>query len=593
VTGQTIFADYVPVNSTGVAPFEITIVYVDGDEEYTRKFNQDIPVSRNALTTLKGAFFTANSEIKVEVKDAFEGQIPGNEKEQLIIAAAMGGEVTLTDNVELDAPINVQANMTINLNGKSISYSPVRGVGVINVAEGASLKVIGGTISSTAENGGSAILNKGTLEIEDATLNGAPSNTATGTASYALNSDGANSKLVVKNSTINGRGAIGATNGTQVEINGGTYHTPAVAWGHAIYADGEGTQVTINGGTFSEGYESNANNWGMYQIYSGNKAKVIVNDGTFEPWDCANGYDLCTATEGTIAIYGGTFAENPSSQNGKNYVAAGYKAIEKDGKWVVVATANDAASLATAVAKGGVIVLEGDIALDETIVIPTGVTATLDLNGKTITASTTDGFTVNTGANLTISGNGKVESNGAPIRAIGGKVIVNGGEFTQTGAWNTNVSTYRYSVDSREGGEIIIKGGIFKTNNGMINVSANSSVVVEGGNFEFNNNTGGTRHFAYVSGDLTINDGEFKGVADASAGGCFFCGAAVTANVTVNGGKFTSLWSSGTVNKFFEVYYGGSIDVKGGLFNTNGGIESFVEANTDDATKDAYPYRAK
>ena len=74
VIGQTIFADYVPVNSTGVAPFEITIVYVDGDEEYTRKFNQDIPVRRNALTTLKGNFFTANSEIKVEIKDAFEGQ---------------------------------------------------------------------------------------------------------------------------------------------------------------------------------------------------------------------------------------------------------------------------------------------------------------------------------------------------------------------------------------------------------------------------------------------------------------------------------------------------------------------------------------
>ena len=74
VTGQTIFADYVPVNSIGVAPFEITIVYVDGDEEYTRKFNQDIPVRRNALTTLKGNFFTAGAEITVKVEDAFDSE---------------------------------------------------------------------------------------------------------------------------------------------------------------------------------------------------------------------------------------------------------------------------------------------------------------------------------------------------------------------------------------------------------------------------------------------------------------------------------------------------------------------------------------
>ncbi|MBQ5723494.1 MAG: hypothetical protein IIV64_04780, partial [Muribaculaceae bacterium] len=72
VDGQTIFADYIPVNETGVAPFEITIVYVDGDEEYTRKFNQDIPIRRNALTTLKGNFFTAGAKITVTVDDAFD-----------------------------------------------------------------------------------------------------------------------------------------------------------------------------------------------------------------------------------------------------------------------------------------------------------------------------------------------------------------------------------------------------------------------------------------------------------------------------------------------------------------------------------------
>ena len=103
VIGQTIFADYVPVNSTGVAPFEITIVYVDGDEEYTRKFNQDIPVRRNALTTLKGNFFTAGAEITVKVEDAFDNnsskeydlKFTANEVQAALDAAPAGETTTI------------------------------------------------------------------------------------------------------------------------------------------------------------------------------------------------------------------------------------------------------------------------------------------------------------------------------------------------------------------------------------------------------------------------------------------------------------------------------------------------------------------
>ena len=71
---KTIFADYIPVNGTDVAPFTIKVKYSGANnEEYERVFAQDIPVRRNALTTLSGNFFTAGAEIKVEVKDAFEG----------------------------------------------------------------------------------------------------------------------------------------------------------------------------------------------------------------------------------------------------------------------------------------------------------------------------------------------------------------------------------------------------------------------------------------------------------------------------------------------------------------------------------------
>jgi len=105
-----------------------------------------------------------------------------------------------------------------------------------------------------------------------------------------------------------------------------------------------------------------------------------------------------------------------------------------------------------------------------------------------------------------------------------------------------------------------------------------------------------TRHLAYVGGSLIIKDGEFYGVANSAAGGCFFCIADPAASIAIEGGKFTSLWSSGAANNIVESYYGGStwtLSITGGLFNTNKGIVNYVEANTDAATMAAYPYKAK
>ena len=69
------------------------------NETYSRTFN-DIPVKRNALTTLKGNFFTAGAQITVNVEDAFDN----NSKEydlkftakevQAALDAAREGETT-------------------------------------------------------------------------------------------------------------------------------------------------------------------------------------------------------------------------------------------------------------------------------------------------------------------------------------------------------------------------------------------------------------------------------------------------------------------------------------------------------------------
>ena len=243
------------------------------------------------------------------------------------------------------------------------------------------------------------------------------------------------------------------------------------------------------------------------------------------------------------------------------------------------------AELVKALAKGGV----DNVYLANAIQIE-GKEVTLDLNGKTIVAATSSAIEAKAGAKVTIK-NGNITAYESVVRAIGGEVIIENGTFTSTGTAVGSPATYRYSVDCREGGKITINGGEFKSNNGLMNVG--SEIVINGGKFENVVEKTMTRHFAYVSAPLTINGGEFLGKANSSAGGCFFCGAASGCDIQINGGKFTSLWMSGSVNRIFEVYYGGTINVTGGLFNTNGGIATFVEANTDDATKAEYPYVAK
>jgi len=236
---------------------------------------------------------------------------------------------------------------------------------------------------------------------------------------------------------------------------------------------------------------------------------------------------------------------------------------------------------------------ESDVVVaEEVIVVAENEEVELDLNGKTLTAATSSAFQVNAGGKLTLK-NGNVKSYEAVVRTLGGEVVIESGKYVQTGTAADSPSTYRYAVDAREGGKVTIKGGEFESGNGLINVNSGCEVVISGGKFTNKVKNATTRHLAYVSGKLTINDGEFYGEANSAAGGCFFCGAAAGCDITINGGKFTSLWTSGSVNRIFEVYYGGTINVTGGMFNANGGIASFVEANTDAATKDAYPYVAK
>ena len=316
-----IFADYIPANpGDNMVDFTVEVTYTN-DETYSRTFN-DIPVKRNALTTLRGNFFTAGAEITVTVDDNFDNFIPGegNTEEQLRMTAIMGGEYTLQSDVTLSKPLEIGADMVLNLNGKTITGTMHKSVGaVIKVAEGASLKLIGGTISSTADNGGSAIQNSGTLDIENVTLNGAP-NADGNWPSYTVNNIGT---MTAKNAKITsyhgavasyGDGAVVTLNDSEIDMAGIPGFTS-----HGIYTYNNG-KVFVNGGTYANKATDQASSGAS--VING---AVEVNAGTFTG-RIENYY-------GTPVIKGGNFTVDPT-----RFVAAGCKVEVKDGKYYVLTT---------------------------------------------------------------------------------------------------------------------------------------------------------------------------------------------------------------------------------------------------------------
>ena len=131
-----------------------------------------VPVQRNYRTNIYGQLLTSDVDINVVIKPEYEE--PAHTADALFLAAAVGGEITLAEDLVLDTPLNIQSSLKINLNGKTISGDVAKSVGhVIFVEEGVSLTLVGGKVESTAANGGSAICNKGVLVVDGTEIIGA------------------------------------------------------------------------------------------------------------------------------------------------------------------------------------------------------------------------------------------------------------------------------------------------------------------------------------------------------------------------------------------------------------------------------------
>lgn len=259
----------------------------------------NVPVKRNWRTNILGKILTGDITFNISIDPIYEGDknYPDGPAQELELAATFGGTVTLNEDVTLTAPLNVTADMILNLeNGAKLK-------GSINVAKGASLTVNGGAIVNTDDNV-SGIVSNGDLTLNNVEIT---------SARHALRIESGN-----------------------VVINGGTYKVApqSVKTLHALNVGDDNTvaNVTIKGGTFVGPKGTGADSGSAVNVRSGSSV-------TIEGGDFSGGKNETLDGNGTFTVTGGTFDQKPAA----SYVATGYKVLNSNGKYVVVTEEIDAA----------------------------------------------------------------------------------------------------------------------------------------------------------------------------------------------------------------------------------------------------------
>ena len=358
----------VPLGTYGV----ITVEIKDGNESLATHIWKNQTVVRK--TPKRG---TMSVEYVAEIDGTLYQSL------QAALDIADNQVVNVDHDLVLDAPLVLAQGKTavIDLNGNTISSicTTSAASNMLSVKSGADLTIRNGSIVFAATTpdtqwGGegqppypgyanNTIRNEGTLTIEDAYLE---NKTMKGGASYVIdNYTGA--KLIVNDGSVlvqsGGDIAIRMFNGSageiDVTINGGTVtgyravwiqlasNTPAVApvmkltvtggtltsseqtYNQAVYSysygnDMKNVLINVSGGTFN----------GDIALTGGsNKSNIEtlnISGGVFNgPWGFYSYGEEEKAVE-TITVTGGTFSTDPT-----DYLAAGYVALQNDGKWVV------------------------------------------------------------------------------------------------------------------------------------------------------------------------------------------------------------------------------------------------------------------
>lgn len=350
---------------------------------------------------------------------------------------------------------------------------------------------IGGT-SSDAE-----VMKKD--NIATVNINSGTTITATGEQGIAVN--GLAKVNVYDGASITGREAIGVKRGI-LNVNGGTLKAtgnkidPATANHNGTEATGAAISVT-----------STYSNYGAISVnVSGGTIESVHNAAVYQGHSVSNNAAIAYSDDVKVNITGGTF----TSGDGVPTVYIADK-ITNDvstytTKVISGGTFNDPCALNFA-KSGANVTIKLDKDMTENVVVPAGVTATLDLNGFTLNGGKgNSSATVTNNGTLTITDSSSAKTGTIKREDVGNTtgvtyyVIENKGEMTIEQANVINNSGYE---DENAAGKM--RGSALICNS---TENADGTLTIEGGTFTQNN-------FVVVKNDergvLTVNGGTFNG----------------------------------------------------------------------------------
>lgn len=487
-------------------------------------------------------------------------------------AADENGVITLTENVELTNGLNYTKDVTIVLNGHTITRTNGQKTALM-ITNGATM-TIDGSVAGSAING-TIVVGYSTPSVTNGKLiiNGG-TYTATVTDDCVVQTNGLcdNCEITATNATFNSTDDTFylAGNGTyrleNCEINGytgiymksgsltlnnttikatGTYADP-VANGNGASSTGDGIILDAK-----NGYKGNIN--------------LSINGGSISSdnaYAIRETYTNSTATAThSITVNGGTYTSSKDAINVSEYfkkaVASGVSSISISG-----GTFSDLSAL-DYLADGAKVTVK--LAADTTkdVTIPAGANVTLDLNGKTLT--NVSGHTITNNGNLTVTGNGTVDNithaKAALYNNTGATATLNGGTFDRSheagSAPKVNGGNSYYTL--KNFGTMTINAGVTVQQDGTANggtAGKYSSLIANGWQ---NASTAGqpNKEPAVPEGGavLTINGGSFKGGLNTIKNDD-------DAVLTINGGTFTNYTQAAFQNH-------GTAAVNGGTFTAD------------------------
>ena len=430
----TLFTDYLFANTeAGAVHFTMDVMQDSGRRIKYNNFNTDIPIKRNCLTTISGNLLTDGTKVSVDIEETEEEkEWPSTMAEQLAFVGIVGGEVTLTEDVVLSAPvvINPGVNAVINLNGHEI----------INTTE------------SDEYGEGEAIISYGTLTIKgEGTVKGTTRAVwARGDGGKAVvNIDGGIFQGCADGYAKGGCSVIYASSGNTVNIYGGRFE--ALAADKTSYADKDnGVYAALN----------IQDNNGIINVMGGTFVKFNPAAPGTEPaaWnkEHPNGFvdEAYVSKKVKVGLTYNYEVQKATIVNGKDDLI----------DFIKQNTAGNDVYYITS----GVYKLGDDVDLGLRIDIQPGNDVLLDLNGKTITSSADYVILVREGATLTIDGDGTIETETpAPIMFYpAGNLVIENGTFIRhiPEGYTGNVGSMFVGTKPAGGWEstgVTINGGYF------------------------------------------------------------------------------------------------------------------------------------